>query len=121
VAGGGELGAVGGGLGPEDGRGNGPVGVCGDGCDEGGQDRAEGAGRDGIAALSGQSIEFGFDGVDFQHDGGDAGVLGEGGGEEGEGEEHCSGKLETHSVCVLGVGVSCWLKVGERIMEVRSG
>jgi hypothetical protein len=24
-------------------------------------------------------------------------------------------------VCVLGVGVSCWLKVGERIMEVRSG
>jgi len=80
AAGGGELGTVEGGLGTEDGGGSGPVGVCGDEEDVGGQDGAEGAGRDGVVGFGGKGVEFGFDRVDFRHDGGDAGVLGEGGG-----------------------------------------
>jgi hypothetical protein len=48
--------------------------------------------------------------------------LGEGGGEEGEGEERGSEELETHGVCVLGVDVSCWAE-GERadIVEIADG
>ena len=40
AVGGGELGAVDDGLGTENGGGSGPVGVCGDGEDVGGQDGA---------------------------------------------------------------------------------
>lgn len=103
---GGELGAVDGGLRTEDGGGGGPVGVCGDGGDVGGQDGAEGASHDGVVGFGGKGVDFGFDRVDFRNDGGDAGVEGEGGGEEGEVEEGGSGELETHGVCVLGGGVS---------------
>jgi len=106
--GGGQLGAVDGGLGIEDGGGGGPVGVCGDEEDVGGQDGAEGAGRDGVVGFGGKGVDFGFDRVDFRNDGGDPGVLGEGGGEESEGEEGDSGELETHGVCVLDWGsVGC--------------
>ena len=107
--GGGELGAVDGGLGTEDRGGGGPVRVCGGGEDVGGQDGAEGAGRDGVVGFGGKGVDFGLDRVDVRNDGGDAGVLGEGRGQEGEGDEGGSRELETHGVCVLvGVWVVDW-------------